>query len=154
VADFGLYFYGSKAMNLHPWINAVHLVSAVVWIGGMLMTAMVAQWSLRQNDKSTTLILLNDVRSWNRRMTSPAMIVLWIAGIAMLVAHGQMPHLWLIVKIVFVVLLSGLHGFLSATLRRLANGETLKRTGALNNATLLLVLFTAVITVLAVVRPF
>ncbi|MEN4871596.1 CopD family protein [Kosakonia cowanii] len=141
-------------MNLHPWINAVHLVSAVVWIGGMLMTAMVAQWSLRQNDKSTTLILLNDVRSWNRRMTSPAMIVLWIAGIAMLVAHGQMPHLWLIVKIVFVVLLSGLHGFLSATLRRLANGETLKRTGALNNATLLLVLFTAVITVLAVVRPF
>ncbi|MFI8317046.1 CopD family protein [Kosakonia cowanii] len=141
-------------MNLHPWINAVHLVSAVVWIGGMLMTAMVAQWSLRQNDKSTTLNLLNDVRSWNRRMTSPAMIVLWIAGIAMLVAHGQMPHLWLIVKIVFVVLLSGLHGFLSATLRRLANGETLKRTGALNNATLLLVLFTAVITVLAVVRPF
>lgn len=141
-------------MNLHPWINAVHLVSAVVWIGGMLMTAMVAQWSLRQNDKSTTLILLNDVRSWNRRMTSPAMIVLWIAGIAMLVAHGQMPHLWLIVKIVFVVLLSGLHGFLSATLRRLANGETLKRTGALNNVTLLLVLFTAVITVLAVVRPF
>ena len=141
-------------MNLHPWINAVHLVSAVVWIGGMLMTAMVAQWSLRQNDKSTTLILLNDVRSWNRRMTSPAMIVLWIAGITMLVAHGQMPHLWLIVKIVFVVLLSGLHGFLSATLRRLANGETLKRTGALNNATLLLVLFTAVITVLAVVRPF
>jgi len=154
VADFGLYFYGSKAMNLHPWINAVHLVSAVVWIGGMLMTAMVAQWSLRQNDKSTTLILLNDVRSWNRRMTSPAMIVLWIAGIAMLVAHGQMPHLWLIIKIVFVVLLSGLHGFLSATLRRVANGETLKRTGALNNATLLLVLFTAVITVLAVVRPF
>lgn len=141
-------------MNLHPWINAVHLVSAVVWIGGMLMTAMVAQWSLRQNDKSTTLILLNGVRSWNRRMTSPAMIVLWIAGIAMLVAHGQMPHLWLIIKIVFVVLLSGLHGFLSATLRRLANGETLKRTGALNNATLLLVLFTAVITVLAVVRPF
>lgn len=141
-------------MNLHPWINAVHLVSAVVWIGGMLMTAMVAQWSLRQNDKSTTLILLNDVRSWNRRMTSPAMIVLWIAGIAMLVAHGQMPHLWLIIKIVFVVLLSGLHGFLSATLRRVANGETLKRTGALNNATLLLVLFTAVITVLAVVRPF
>ncbi|WP_433689594.1 CopD family protein [Kosakonia cowanii] len=141
-------------MNLHPWINAVHLVSAVVWIGGMLMTAMVAQWSLRQNDKSTTLILLNDVRSWNRRMTSPAMIVLWIAGIAMLVAHGQMPHLWLIIKIVFVVLLSGLHGFLSATLRRLANGETLKRTGALNNATLLLVLLTAVITVLAVVRPF
>ena len=141
-------------MNFHPWINAVHIVSAIVWIGGMLMTAMVAKWSLRQNDKSTTLILLNDVRSWNRRMTSPAMIVLWIAGIAMLVAHGQMPHLWLIIKIVFVVLLSGLHGFLSATLRRLANGETLKRTGALNNATLLLVLFTAVITVLAVVRPF
>jgi len=55
---------------------------------------------------------------------------------------------------VFVVLLSGLHGFLSATLRRLANGEALKRTGALNNATLLLVLFTVVITVLAVVRPF
>jgi putative copper export protein len=50
-------------MNFHPWINAVHIVSAIVWIGGMLMSAMVAQWSLRQKDKSTTLVLLNDERS-------------------------------------------------------------------------------------------
>ncbi len=59
-------------MNFHPWINAVHIVSAIVWIGGMLMTAMVAQWSLRQKDKSTTLILLNDAERayWTTRLAN------------------------------------------------------------------------------------
>jgi uncharacterized membrane protein len=34
------------------------------------------------------------------------MIVLWVMGLAMVLAHGQMPHL--ILKLVLVVLLSGI----------------------------------------------
>lgn len=140
-------------MNFHPWLNALHIIAAIVWIGGMLVMAVVAGWSAAQTERSVSAGLLNDVRSWSRKVTTPAMLLLWIAGIVMVVAHGQMPHAWLIVKAVVVLLLSGLHGFLSATLRRQANGET-KGAGVVRNATALIIVAVAVIIALAVFRPF
>ncbi|WLI77238.1 CopD family protein [Kosakonia sp. H02] len=141
-------------MNFHPWLNALHIASAIIWIGGMLVMAVVAGWCAVQADKTATAGLLIEVRRWSRKVTTPAMILLWIAGVVMVVAHGQMPHLWLIVKIVVVLLLSGLHGFLSATLRRMATGEAVKGTGAIGNATALIIVAVAVIILMAVLRPF
>lgn len=141
-------------MNFHPWLNALHIISAIIWIGGMLVMAVVAGWSMLQNDKRSTVGLLLAVRGWSRKVVTPAMLLLWIAGAIMVIAHGQLPHLWLVVKIVAVILLSGLHGFLSATLRRLAAGEAVKGAGAVRNATALIIIVVAVIILLAVFRPF
>jgi len=141
-------------MNFHPWLNALHIIAAIVWIGGMLVMAVVAGWSAAQADKTATAGLLNAVRSWSRKVTTPAMLLLWIAGIVMIIAHGQLPHAWLIMKAVVVLLLSGLHGFLSATLRRMAGGEAVKGAGVINKATALIIVAVAVIILLAVMRPF
>lgn len=141
-------------MNFHPWLNALHIIAAIVWIGGMLVMAVVAGWSALQSDKASTVGLLTAVRGWSRKVVTPAMLLLWIAGAVMVVAHGQFPHLWLVLKIVAVVVLSGLHGFLSATLRRMAAGEAVKGAGAVRNATTLVIVVVAVIILLAVFRPF
>ncbi len=141
-------------MNFHPWLNALHIAAAIVWIGGMLVMAVVAGWCAVQSDKSLSARLAGDVRGWSRKFTTPAMLLLWIAGVVMVIAHCQLPHLWLIVKIVVVVLLSGLHGFLSATLRRIAAGEAIKGNGAIQRAVVITILAVAVIIVLAVLRPF
>lgn len=141
-------------MNFHPWLNALHIIAAIIWIGGMLVMAVVAGWSAAQADKTHTVALLNAVRGWSRKVTTPAMLLLWIAGIVMIIAHGQWPHAWLILKAVVVLLLSGLHGFLSATLRRLAGGEAIKGAGMISQATALIIVAVAVIIVLAILRPF
>ncbi|MGP3592065.1 CopD family protein [Vagococcus sp. WN89Y] len=141
-------------MNFHPWLNALHIIAAIVWTGGMLVMAVVAGWSAAQVDKTVAVGLVKDVRSWSRRVTSPAMLLLWIAGIVMILAHGQWPHGWLIVKIAVVILLSGLHGFLSATLRRMAGNEAVKGAGVISKATALIIVAVAVIILLAVMRPF
>ncbi|MGG7447183.1 CopD family protein [Kosakonia oryzendophytica] len=141
-------------MNFHPWLNALHIIAAIVWIGGILVMAVVASWSAAQKDLTTVSGLLRDVRSWSRRVTTPAMLLLWVAGVVMIVAHGQLPHMWLVLKLVLVVLLSGLHGFLSATLRRMAAGEAVKGAGMIAKATALTIIALALIILLAVMRPF
>ncbi|AUP76738.1 hypothetical protein CWS02_15095 [Enterobacter sp. EA-1] len=141
-------------MNFHPWLNALHIIAAIVWIGGILVMTVVASWSAAQKDLTTVSGLLRDVRSWSRRVTTPAMLLLWVAGVVMIVAHGQLPHMWLVLKLVLVVLLSGLHGFLSATLRRMAAGEAVKGAGMIAKATALTIIALALIILLAVMRPF
>ncbi|MGY5957278.1 CopD family protein [Kosakonia sp. BK9b] len=141
-------------MNFHPWLNALHIIAAIIWIGGMFVMAVVAGWSAVQKDPSLTDGLLVEVRRWSRRITTPAMLLLWAAGIIMVLAHGQWPHGWLLLKALVVVLLSGLHGFLSATLRRRVAGEAAKGTAMVGKATTLIIVAVGVIILLAILRPF
>lgn len=143
-------------MNVHSWLNALHIIAAIIWIGGILVMATAAAWCAQAVGKNvpTATALAAFVRNWSRKVTTPAMIVLWVMGLAMVLAHGQMPHLWLILKLALVVLLSGIHGMLSATLRRLAGGEITKVPGIVPRATTIVIVAVAVIILLVVFRPF
>jgi len=141
---------------LHEWLNALHVIAGVLWIGGMMGMAMVYAVTANtpSGDGASTSVLLNYARKWNRCVTSPAMILLWIAGIVMIVSHGQFPHAWLLIKIVTVVLLSAIHGMLSGELRRRATGQPTKNFGILRKASGLIVAGVVIIGILAVIRPF
>lgn len=143
-------------MNVHSWLNALHIIAAIIWIGGIFVMATAAAWCAQAVGKNapTATALAAFVRNWSRKVTTPTMIVLWVMGLAMVLAHGQMPHLWLILKLVLVVLLSGIHGMLSATLRRLAGGEITKVPGMVPRATTIVIVAVAVIILLVVFRPF
>ena len=110
---------------LHEWLNALHVIAGVLWIGGMMGMAMVFAVSGKSaaNDASRAA-LLDYVRKWNRCVTSPAMLLLWIAGIWMIVSYGKFPHAWLLIKMDVMVLLSAIHGMLSGELRRRATGQS------------------------------
>lgn len=132
-------------MDIH-WLNIIHLISGMVWLGGLLMMAVVAcAASLTQPDAA----IIGYVRRWSRSVTSPAMIILWVCGIAMIVSHGGGLPLWLILKIVVVIILSGLHGMLSARLRKMAGGETVKNNPMVRYAPAIIILGTALIVILA-----
>ncbi|MGK9171859.1 CopD family protein [Yokenella regensburgei] len=143
-------------MNFHPWLNAVHIIAAIIWLGGMLVMAVVVGWSgyqIRQQG-AVPASLLEFVRTWSRKITSPAMILLWVVGIAMIVLHGRMPHLWLVLKIVIIIGLSGIHGVLTGTLRRLAAGSATRVPGIVFQATPIILVAVALVILLAVFRPF
>lgn len=142
-------------MNVHSWLNALHIIAAVIWIGGIFVMATTAAWCAHAGKNApAATALAGFVRGWSRQVTTPAMIVLWVMGLAMVLAHGQMPHLWLILKLVLVVLLSGIHGMLSATLRRLAGGEIAKVPGIVPHATTCVIVAVAAIILLVIFRPF
>lgn len=143
-------------MNLHPWLNAMHIIAAIVWIGGILVMAAVVGWCNHLVNQKAPLptTLLEFVRQWSRKVTSPAMVLLWLMGIAMVVLHGKLPHLWLVLKILVVIGLSGIHGVLTGTLRRLATGTSTRIPGIVSQATALVVIAVALIILLVVFRPF
>lgn len=105
----------------HQWLNVIHLITGMVWLGGLLMMAVVVACGV--GNSSNYAPLIGQVRRWSRSVTSPAMLILWACGLAMIISHGGGLPLWLILKIVVLVVLSGVHGMLSATLRRLAEGQ-------------------------------
>ena len=140
---------------LHEWLNALHVIAGVLWIGGMMGMAMVfAVTGNAAAKEASQAALLGYVRKWNRCVTSPAMLLLWIAGVWMIVSYGKFPHAWLLIKLLVVVGLSALHGMLSGELRRRATGQPTKNFAILGKASAIIVVAVAVIGVLAVIRPF
>ena len=70
-----------------------------------------------------SLARIATVRRWDRFVTGPAIGGAWLLGIALAFEGGWFHSGWLPVKLVFVLILSGLHGMLAGSLKRLERGE-------------------------------
>ncbi len=99
---------------IYALTKAAHLVSLIVWIGGMVALAL----SLRDPVRS----FLQPLKTYDRFVTSPAMVATWVFGISLAMQGGWFAHSWLAIKIPLVVVLSGLHGVLTGKLRRAVSG--------------------------------
>jgi len=145
-----------KAMD-YRWLDALHIMAGVIWLGGIfMMAAIVAAWSQSRSAvaKGESNPLLEYVCRWNRFVTSPAMILLWALGIALMLKGDWLLPLWLGIKLAVLVFLSAVHGILSGSLRRLATGETTTVSLLARNAAWLTLVAVIVVVALAVVKPF
>ena len=141
----------------YRWLDALHIIAGVIWLGGIfMMAAIVAACSQRRSvvAKGGSDPLLEYARRWNRFVTSPAMILLWAFGIALIVNGDWLLPLWLGIKLAVLVFLSAVHGILSGSLRRLATDETSTVSLLARNAAWLTVVAIIIIVALAVVKPF
>lgn len=134
------------------WLKALHVAAAATWIGGLLVAALaVRALGASPGDGRNWL---DAVRRWDRRVTSPAMLLVWALGIAMAVQGGWFASRWLMAKLAVVLALSALHGVLSGTLRRAARDDGSATTIAGLPAGHLIVAAVGAVAVLAVTKPF
>jgi uncharacterized integral membrane protein (TIGR00701 family) len=139
------------------WLKALHIAAVVTWIGGMLVAAVsiAAVTEARgQQEIAIRSALLERVRRWDRRVTSPAMLLVWILGLTLALTGGWFPQVWLLAKLTLVLLLSALHGVLSGRLRRLAHSQEPAPPALLRHAGAAVVIATFVIVAIAVTKPF
>jgi len=137
------------------WLKAGHIIFVIFWMAGLFMlpryfvyhqeaepgSPEAAAWIERER-KLLKIILL------------PSIIAVWAFGIALAFAIGAWDQAWLHAKLLFVLILSGYHGWLSAYAKKLARGERPldgKRLRMLNEVP---GIFVAIIVVLVVVKPF
>jgi uncharacterized membrane protein len=141
---------------LYLWLKAFHIAAAATWIGGLIIAALAVTAAFRPTEASSEgdRRWLNTVRGWDRRVTSPAMMIVWGLGLTLGLQGGWFASSWLWAKLVVVVGLSALHGQLSGTLRRAAREAGQPSVAARANAAPAVVAAVAVIAVLAVTKPF
>jgi uncharacterized membrane protein len=126
-------------------IKALHIASVMTFVAG----AMILAWCVTADN----LVLLRAARRWDRRVTTPALALVWITGPAIAVAGHWFGAVWLMVKLVLVVGLSALHGVLAGTLRRMERGGDAPRAPVLRYAAPAAIAMALAIVALAVLKP-
>jgi putative membrane protein len=134
---------------------ALHFVAMVAWMAGIFYLPRLFVYhadSEPGSPQATTFSIME--RRLIRAIMTPAMIVTWVAGLALVYFGGWESARWLWAKIVLVLGISALHGWLARQQRAFAEGKNRysARTYRIVNEvpTLLLIL----IVLLVVVKPF
>ncbi len=140
---------------LYLWLKALHIVSMVSWMAGLLY---LPRLFVYHADAPTGSAQSETFKVMERRLLkaimTPAMIITWVLGLALAWEGGFFRAGWLHAKLALVLVLSGLHGFMAATVRGFAADRNSRTPGfyrLLNEVpTIALVL----IVLLVVVKPF
>jgi len=139
-----------------PWIKALHVLSVIAWMAGMLYLPRLFVYHAdaeKGSVQSETFKVME--RRLYRGITTPAMIATWVFGLLMLgIDHSIWWGVWPWVKAAMVLLLTGLHGMYARMLRDFANDRN-TRPGkffrAINEIPFAIAL---VIVIMVIVKPF
>ena len=137
-------------------VKALHIVAVIFWMAGMLYLPRLFVYHHQASaGGELETALLTQERNLLRIILNPALIAVWVLAIVMLVSNGALwSSGWFHVKLLLVVLLSGVHGFYAASAKKFARGErprSEKFWRIMNEVPAIAVI---VIVILAVVKPF
>tara|TARA_R110002073_G_scaffold188593_1_gene347479 strand:+ start:427 stop:882 length:456 start_codon:yes stop_codon:yes gene_type:complete len=137
-------------------IKALHIIAVIFWMAGMLYLPRLFVYhhgAIAGGELETAL--LKQEHNLLKIIVNPSMIAVWTLAIVMIVANEALWNsTWLHIKLVLVLILSGVHGFYAGTVRKFAAGErprTERFWRLMNEVPALMVI---AIVVLAVVKPF
>jgi len=116
-------------MNTYLLFKSIHLIAIISWMAGLLYLPRIFVYHSEaiKNNKSEDLMFAFKIME--RRLfiyiMNPAMIVSWILGILLIYTIGMdnMGFLWLQLKLIFVVVLTIYHFFLSQCLRKFSDNN-------------------------------
>ena len=113
LALFGLLLLWNPS-GLYLWLKAFHVIAAIAWMAGMLYLPRLfvyhceAEAGSRQSETFKVM-----ERRLLRAIINPAMVVTWVLGLWLAFEGGFIKAGWLHGKLLLVLILSGIHGFLS-----------------------------------------
>jgi len=141
--------------DAYLWIKSIHVIAVIAWMAGMLYLPRLFVYHCATTPGSETSETFKVMeRRLLRFIINPAMVVTWIAGLWMAWEIFGFKGGWLHAKLLLVVLMSGLHGYLSKSTRLFAedrNTKSAKHWKIVNEVPTLLMIF---IVILVIVKPF
>jgi protoporphyrinogen IX oxidase len=140
---------------MYEWIKALHIIAVISWMAGMLYLPRLFVYHCEAeagSKQSETFKVME--RRLLKVIINPAMIVTWLAGIYLAWAGHWYLSGWLHLKVLLVLVLSGVHGFFVRCVRAFAgdrNAYSQKFFRIFNEVPTILMIG---IVILVVVKPF
>jgi len=141
----------------YTWLKALHVIAVIAWMAGLLYLPRLFVNHYRVPAGGPESLLLDGMeRRLLRAIMNPAMIAVWIFGLALALTPGVLAGGggWWHAKLACVLAMTGFHMYLARSRRRIEAGE---RPGsetywrAMNELPTLLMI---VIVVMVIVKPF
>ncbi len=142
-------------MILYDWLKALHVIAIVAWMAGMLYLPRLFVYHVDAkpgSEMSETFKVME--RRLLRAIINPAMTATWVLGLSMAWIGELWGQHWFQAKVVLVVIMSALHGFLSRWRRDFAadaNRHSARFYRIVNEVPTLLLIG---IVILVIVKPF
>ena len=140
--------------DAYPWVKAAHVIFVIFWMAGLLMLPRFFVYHMAAAPGSAEdAAWIGRERRILRIIVNPAMILVWLLGLALAANLGPLPG-WLAAKLAIVLALSAYHGWLAGVRKSFARGERAYGERTLRLANEVPSLAVVAIVILVIVRPF
>lgn len=141
--------------ELYLWIKALHVVSIIAWMAGMLYLPrlFVYHADLAIGSETSELFKVME-RRLLRVIINPAMTLAWVFGLWLAWSGFRFSGGWLHLKLLAVLALSAFHGYLSKAVREFAadrNSKSARHWRMMNEVPTVLMI---IIVILVILKPF
>ena len=140
---------------MYLYLKALHIIAVISWMAGMLYLPRLFVYHV---DAAAGSVQSETFKVMERRLLkaimTPAMIVSWLAGLALAYEGHWFAAPWFDIKLALVLAMTAVHGLLSRWVKDFAadrNRHTGKFFRIVNEIPTLLMIF---IVILATVKPF
>lgn len=143
---------------MYEWFKALHLIAVIFWMAGLLyLPRLFVYHSASKPGGELEAKMIEAAQKLMRIIMNPAMIVTFILGVILTLGYNAAnltSTIWLPVKLILVFALMGYHGFLSKQRKLFAAGERPKSEKFFRRINEIPAIFTIIIVIMAIVKPF
>ena len=118
----------AQIMNSYLLFKSLHLIAVISWMAGLLYLPRIFVYHSENNNEIITSVFKTMERKLFYFIMTPAMILSWFFGLILIheVGFEQLASLWLKLKLILVIILTGYHFYLGSLLNRFKLDENKK----------------------------
>ena len=133
-------------MNSYLLFKSLHLIAVISWMAGLLYLPRIFVYHSENNSEIITEVFKTMERKLYYFIMTPAMTLSWVFGLVLIheIGFQQLADIWLQLKLIFVILLTGYHFYLGSLLNQFKldqNNKTSKFYRYINEIPTLLLIF-------------
>jgi putative membrane protein len=140
---------------MYLWIKALHVIAIIAWMAGMLyLPRLFVYHAAAESGSAQSETFKTMEQRLLRFIMTPAMIAVWLSGIALVVQGGWIGAGWFHAKFVLVLIMTIVHGLFSHWARDFAHDRNPRSAKFYRIANEIPTVILILIVILAVVKPF
>ena len=143
---------------MYEWLKAFHLIAVIFWMAGLLyLPRLFVYHSASKPGGELEAKMIEAAQKLMRIIMNPAMIIAFILGLVLIFGYNVenlTGSIWLPVKLVLVFALMDYHDFLAKQRKLFAAGERPKSEKFFRAINEIPAIFTIIIVIMAIVKPF